>query len=187
MNTYLMLAAASEPAGGGPLEQVKQIARTFGWNPQMFVSQVILFLIVGWLLKKYAYAPVLKVLEERRKRIAEGLENAERIKKELANTQAKTQEIMTQAGAQATKMIEEARAAAARVQEQETQKAIRAAEQIVARAREATEADRARMMTELRREIGQLAVKAAMQVTGRVLTAEDQRRLAEETNRQLAA
>ena len=92
-----------------------------------------------------------------------------------------------QTNLQANKLIEEARAAAARVQEQETQKAIAAAEQIIAKAREAAAQDHARMMAELKREVGRLVVETTAKVTGKILTVEDQQRLAEETNRQLAA
>ena len=94
---------------------------------------------------------------------------------------------MVQADAQATKLIEEAHAAAARVQEQETQKAIAAAEQIIVKAREAATQDHARMLAELKREVGRLVVQTTATVTGKVLTADDQRRLAEETARRLAA
>jgi F-type H+-transporting ATPase subunit b len=127
------------------------------------------------------------MLEERRTRIAEGLANAEKIKGELARTEAQRAEVMAQANAQATKLIEEARAAAARVQEQESQKAIAAAEQIITKAREAAAADHARMLTELKREVGRLVVQTTAMVTGKILTPEDQRRLAEETARQVSA
>ena len=83
-------------------------------------------------------------------------------------------------------MIEEARAAAARVQEEETQKAIAAAEQIVVRAREAAERDHAAMLAELKREVGRLVVQTTARCTGKILTPEDQRRLAEETARQFS-
>jgi len=152
-----------------------------------FIAQTISFLVVAGLLYKFAYKPILSVLEERRKRIAEGLANAEKIKHELARTEAARQEVLNQANLQANKLIEEARAAAARVQEQETQKAVAAAEQIIAKAREAAAQDHARMLAELRREVGRLVVETTAKVTGKILTVEDQRRLAEETNRQLAA
>ena len=100
---------------------------------------------------------------------------------------AKAQEILNQASAQGLKMIEEARAAAAKVQETETQKAIAAATDIVTKARQATEAEHARMLAELRREVGRLVVTTTGKVTGKVLTPDDQNRLAEEANRQLAA
>jgi F-type H+-transporting ATPase subunit b len=73
------------------------------------------------------------------------------------------------------------------VQEQETQKAIAAAKDLVEKARQATEAEHARMLTELRREVGRLVVATTAKVAGKVLTPEDQTRLADEANRQLAA
>jgi F-type H+-transporting ATPase subunit b len=127
------------------------------------------------------------MLEERRQQIAQGQLNTEKITAELARTEAKHQEMLIQANVQATKLIEEARAAAARVREVETQKAIAAAEQIIAKSREAAEQDHDRMLLELKREVGRLVVQTTAHVTGKVLTAEDQRRLAEETAKQLAA
>lgn len=180
MNQLIFLAQA-EP--GNP---VAEIARTFGVDWSHLIAQVISFTIVCVLLYLFAYKRVLAMLEERRQRIAEGLANAEKIKAELARTEAQRLEVMAQANTQATKLIEEARAAAARVQEQETQKAIAAAEQIIAKAREAAAADHARMLAELRREVGRLVVHTAAAVTGKILTPEDQRRLAEETARQVA-
>lgn len=174
-------------AGPGLLEQAAQTGEQFGFNKSIFISQVISFLIVAFLLKKFAFGPIQKILVERRERIAEGLKNADRIKSELAKTEAARLEILNKANTQANKLIEEARAAAARVQETETQKAIAAAEQIIVKARQAAEADRNRMVTELRKEIGQLVVKSTAAVTGKILTIEDQKRLTEETNKQLAA
>ena len=159
----------------------------FGVDLPHFIAQCISFAIVAFLLQRYAYKPILAVLAERKQRIKESLDNAEKIKQELARTQTKTQEMIVQAGQQASKMIEEARAAAARVQEQETQKAIAAAQAIVDKARQAAQAEHARMLADLRHEVGRLVVETTAKVTGKVLTLEDQRRLAEETNRELAA
>jgi F-type H+-transporting ATPase subunit b len=183
MEKVFMLAAAE----GGIGEMVKSTGEQFGFNTQLFVSQVISFCIVAFLLHRFAYKPILQVLEERRHKIAEGLANAEKIKQELANAQAKAQEILNQASAQGTKMIEDARAAAAKVQEVETQKAIATANDIVAKARQASEAELARMKAELRREVGRLVVATTAKVTGKVLTPDDQQRLTDETSRQLAA
>ena len=162
-------------------------AKQFGVDWPHFIAQVISFCIVAFLLHRFAYKRVVDMLEERRQRIAEGLANAEKIKAELTRTEAQRQEVLTQANAQATKLIEEARAAAARVQEQETQKAIAAAEQIIIKAREAAAQDHARMLTELKREIGRLVVQTTATVIGKILTPEDQRRLAEETAKQVGS
>lgn len=173
--------------GSDLAQMAHDTTQRFGVDWPHFIAQCISFGIVAFLLHRYAYKPILTMLAERKQRIKESLDNAEKIKQELANTQAKTREMMTEAGQQATKMIEEARAAAAKVQEQETQKAIAAAQAIVDKARQATEAEHARMLAELRREVGRLVVATTGKVTGKVLTTDDQKRLVEETNRELAA
>jgi F-type H+-transporting ATPase subunit b len=169
------------------VNSANETARTFGWTKENFIAQVISFCIVAFLLHRFAYKPVISILEERRKRIAEGLANADKIKAEVARTEQERQTILNQANTQANKMIEDARAAAARVQEQETQKAISQAEQIIAKAKEAAILERTKMMTDLKREVGSLVVRTTQSVTGKVLTADDQNRLAEETRKQLAA
>jgi len=179
MNTLVLLA---EAGNGG---QIGQIASTFGVDWPHLIAQMISFGIVCALLYWFAYGPILKMLEERRQLIAQGLANSKKIKAELARTEAQRQEVMLQANAQATRSIEEARAVAARLQAEETQKAIAAAEQIIIKAREAAAQDHARMLAELKREVGHLVVQTTAAITGKILTAEDQRRLGEETARQL--
>ena len=181
MSVLFMLAEVSREGRAG------EILETFGVDWRHLVAQIVSFCIVCYLLYKFAYGPILKMLEERRRQIELGQANAEKIKAELARTEAQRQEVMAQANAQATRLIEEARAAAARVQEQETQKAIAAAEQIIAKSREAAQQDYARMLAELKHEVGRLVIQTTATVTGKILTPEDQRRLAEETARQLTA
>jgi F-type H+-transporting ATPase subunit b len=183
MNQFILAAAES----GGIGELARSTGEQFGFNTSLFVSQIISFCIVAFLLHRFAYKPILQVLEERRQRIAEGLANADKIKAELVRTEASRQEVLNNANVQANKLIEEARAAAARVQEQETQKAIAQAADIVTKAKQAAEAERARMLSDLKREVGRLVVDTTSKVTGKILTVDDQKRLAEETNKQLAA
>ena len=182
MNAFILLAAAAESEG-----QVAQIARTYGVDWPHLGAQIISFGIVCAVLYKFAYRQILAMLEQRREQIAQGIANAEKIKAELDKTEAQRQEVMQKASAEATKFIEEARAAAARVQQEETKKAIAAAELIMTKAREAAAQDHERMLAELKREVGKLVVEATTAVTGKILTAEDQKRLAEETAKQLAA
>jgi F-type H+-transporting ATPase subunit b len=179
----LMAQVTTQAAGSGPVER---IVTTFGVNWPHLLAQVASFCIVCIILYRFAYRPVLEMLEVRRQQIAQGLANAEQIKAELARTEAQRQEVMAQANVQASKLIEEARAAAARVRQQETQKAIVAAEQIMIKAREAAAQEHDSMLAELKREVGRLVVQATATVTGKILTPEDQRRLAEETAKQVA-
>ncbi len=180
--TALILLAAQASDG-----QIPQIARTFGVDWPHLWAQIISFAIVCAVLYKVAYKRILTMLEERRKQIAEGLANADRIKAELERTEAKRRDVMAEAYAKCAEMIEEARAAGARILEQETKRASVVAEQIVSEAREDAAQDRERMLTELKHEVGRLVVQTTAVVTGKILTQEDHRRLAEEAARQFAA
>ncbi len=183
MPCILILAQAS----GGILDSAKETANTFGWNPWLFFSQVISFSIVALLLRRFAYKPVLKILEERRQQIAEGLLNAEKIKQQLAEAEQQHAEILAKANAVAQKMIDGARESSAHIAERMQQEVVVAAEQIMAKAREASAIEHERTMTELKRELGRLVVNTTAKVTGKVLTPDDQRRLQEEASRQLAS
>jgi F-type H+-transporting ATPase subunit b len=173
-------------AAGGLSQTLHDTAETFGWNPWLFLSQVISFVIVALVLRRFAYRPILAVLEERRRKIEEGQINAEKIKKELAEAEKRYQEILAKGNADAQKMIDEARESAAHLSERKQQEAIAAAEQIITKAREASAIEHDRTMESLKHELGRLVVDTTAKVTGKVLTPEDQRRLQEETVRQLA-
>src|SRR5438477_6546280 len=179
-----MIIAASS---GGITDILRETAETFGWNWKLFLSQVISFCIVAFLLQRFAYKPILAVLEERRRKIEEGQLNAEKIKKELAEAEKRYQEIVTKGNADAQRMIDEARESAAHLSERKQQEAVAAAEQIISKARDAAALEHDRTMQLLKRELGRLVVETTAKVTEKVLTPEDQRRLQEEAARQLAS
>lgn len=180
MMSALIYLAALQSDG-----QIAKIARTFGVDWRHLLAQIVSFSIMCAVLYLWAYKPVLKMLEDRRKVIALGQANAEQIRAELARTESMRQEVIAKANAEATRIIEEAHAAAARVQDRETQKAIAGAEQILAKSKEAASRDYERMLTELKREVGRLVVQTTASVTRKILNPEDHRRLAEETAKEL--
>jgi F-type H+-transporting ATPase subunit b len=173
-------------ASGGFSEMLRDTADTFGWNPWLFLSQVISFAIVAFLLRRFAYKPILAVLEDRRRKIEEGQLNAEKIRKELAEAEKRYQEIVAKANADAQRMIDEARESSAHLAERKQQEAITAAEQILAKAKEAAALEHERQMQTLKRELGRLVIDTTAKVTGKVLTSDDQKRLQEEAARQVA-
>jgi F-type H+-transporting ATPase subunit b len=178
----LIIAAATQSVS----ETVRDTADMFGWNWKLFLSQVISFCIVAFLLRRFAYKPILAVLEERRRKIEEGQLNADKIRKELADAEKRYQEIVAKGNADAQKMIDEARKSAAHLSERKQQEAVAVAEQIVAKAKEAAALEHERQMQTLKRELGRLVVETTAKVTGKVLTPEDQKRLQEEAARQVA-
>jgi len=168
-----LLAAAS----GNPLDE---ISRTFHLNTANFIAQVVSFVIVLFLLKKYAFGPIQKMLEERRSRIAEGEANLVRIQKQLADSEANTAAAIAKANEDAARLINEAKTSAVALSEQKAQEAISAAQQILAKAEAAAQAERAAIKAELKQEFGRLVAATTAQVTGKVLTSEDQSRLSQE-------
>ncbi len=187
MPIALMLAAAE----GGVVEGLKatatEVGHKFGFNTSLFISQFIGFFIVAILLQRFAFKPLQKLLAERSTRIAESLAASERMKADLAKADEERKRVLSEAGIQANKIVEEARVAAARITEVETQKAVVSAKDILDKARQASEADLIRLKSELRREVGRLVVDTSSKVTGKILTLDDQKRLAEDANRELAA
>lgn len=169
------------------MDVLTNLLTEFGVTWPKFLSQVILFGIVYLLLSKFAFGPVLSILEERRKRIEEGQLNAEKIKKQLAEAELRYQEILRQANDNASKLIDEARASSEASTQRQIQQAIREAEEILAKARDSIGLERAKMVAEVKDEMVNLVVDTTARVTGKVLTPADQSRLTAETAKELAA
>jgi F-type H+-transporting ATPase subunit b len=166
---------------------MQDLLNTFGLEWPKFLAQLILFIIVYFVLKKFAFGPIIAMLEERRKRIEEGQLNAQKIKQQLAEAEQRHQEILARANEEAQKLIDQARESAGLVADRKMQEAVASAEQIIAKAREASALEYERSMDQLKRELGHLVVETTAKVTGKILTADDQKRLQEEAARQLAS
>ena len=181
METYFMMANIATDLAN----TAKGTAETFGLNLPHFIAQCISFSIVALILHKAAYQPILKVLEARRKEISDSLDNAEKIKTELAEAEESRKAIIEKANAEANQLIEEARAAAQKISDSANQKAVKEAEAIIANARANTEAEREKMMADMKGEIGRLVVATAGAVIGKVLSADDKAKLVAETNKSI--
>ena len=169
------------------MDAITQIFQTFGVNWPKFGAQTVLFLVVYLVLKKFAFGPAVAMFEERRRRIEEAQMNAEKIKKQLAESEIRCQEIMRKANADAQRIIEEGRMSSEAHSQKATQQAIKDAENIIARAHKAVEFDRTKMVAEVKKEMLHLVVDTTAKVAGKILTSQDQERLAAETSKQLAA
>lgn len=171
MITLLASAVAENP---GTFETIQ---KTFGLKGWFFVAQVINFFIVIWVLKKFAFGPIQVMLEQRRERIAEGEAKLKRIEQQLAESEQTTAAAIAKANEEAVRLINEAKQGATAFTEQKAQEAIAQAHQILAKAETAARADRDRLGLELKREFGRLVAATTAQVTGKVLTADDQKRI----------
>lgn len=169
------------------IHNFQEIGEKTGFTLSQFISQCIAVTVLFILLQQLAWKPVRTILEERRKRIEESLANAEKIKSQLADAESTRLSIIQKANDQANKIIAEAEKSAAAVTEARAKDATRQAEEIIKNAREASVLERNRLMAELKAQIGALVVQTTEKVAGKVLSADDQRRLNDETLRQVEA
>lgn len=164
-----------------------ELFENFGVDWPKFLAQTILFLIVYLVLRRFAFSSVINMLEERRRRIEEGQLNAEKIKKQLAESELRYEEIMRKAHTESKAIIEEARVAAEASTNKEIQRAVKSAEEIIAQAKESISVDRQRMVEEVKRDMITLVITTTEKVAGKVLSTEDHQRLNKEAAQVLAS
>jgi len=162
------------------------IIEQFGISWPEFIAQVIIVLVVYFVLSKYAFGPVMGMLQERRQRIEESEANSKKIENELAKAEEKVQSMLDEANGDAERLIAEARDSAEAVRGQKTQDAIKEAQNIIEKAREASRLEHEKTLNELKRDFGRLVIDATSKVTGKVLDDGDQKRINQETAGQVA-
>ncbi len=182
MLTIILAQAPAQTAEG-----LEGFAQSFGLTLPIFIGQVVVFLLVYFILKKFAFGPIIDVMEKRRRRIEESMADSDRIKAQLAETEARTQEMIDEAHVESRRLIDEARKSSQALSDRKTQDAIKEAEQIIAKAHETNERERERMLEELKKEVGRLVVATTEEVANKVLDDQDRRRLNDEVTKQLAS
>ncbi len=175
-----VLAAAPAEAAASSGNPAVDIIKTFKVEWPLFIAQVINIVIVLFVLYKFAFKPILAMLEERRQRIVSGEEKIKLIERQMAESVETTAAAIAKANEEAVRMVSEAKQGAASFTEQKTQEAIANAQQILAKAEAAAKADRERLIAELKGEFGRLVALTTSQVTGKVLSQDDQRRINED-------
>jgi F-type H+-transporting ATPase subunit b len=146
----------------------------------------VAFLLVLFVLNKYAFPALKKAVEEREHKIQSDLEAAERAKQEAEEEKRQYLEQLANARGEANRIIEEARQQAEQVRKDLIEKANAEAQQIVARAQEQLAAERNRTITELQSMIGDLSIELAEKVVGRAIDASGQRELVDAYIREVA-
>jgi F-type H+-transporting ATPase subunit b len=169
------------------MDAANNVAEQFGVYWPNLIAQIILFFIVYWVLSRFAFKPIMAMLEERRRRIEEGQINAEKIKQQLAEAQTKYEETLAKANAEAQRLIEEVKANGEKLAEDKRQAALAEAQEIIRRTQDSLSLERERTMAELKKEVGRLVAETTEKVTQKILTPQDHQKINEETARQIAA
>lgn len=135
-----------------------QIFQDFGVNPILLLAQVVNFLIILFVLKKFLYKPVLKIMSDREKEVKKGIEDAQAAQLKLDEATQKEAEILKKASERADKLIEEAKAQAQTMKTQAEEDAKSSAERILTEGRERVAQESAETEEKLTKNIGRIAI-----------------------------
>lgn len=158
---------------------MEKIFADFGVQPLLLTAQIVNFLILLVLLKKFLYKPLLKVLEERKQKIADSLKNAEEIEKKLLKTEEDREKVLAKASNEAQKIVEEATKSAQQIIADAHTKAASDMEVIFKKGQEAVRQEKEKMQQEIREELADLVTISLEKVTGKILNKKDQKDLVE--------
>lgn len=141
--------------------------------------QIINFSVLVFLLKKFLYVPIVRMLDERKKKIEEGLASAKTMEAQVERAEKKQQEVLEKARQEGRRVIEEAKKAAKRVEEELIVKAKKEAAAVVAKGHEDIEAEQKRMKERMQKESIELASKMTERILAGVLSEKEQREIIE--------
>jgi F-type H+-transporting ATPase subunit b len=150
-----------------------------GINWPVLITQIVTFVILLVLLRVVAYKPVMKMLDERSRRVKESLERAEAVQGETARTEEELKRRLEEASREGQERIARAVKAGEEVKQRAQEEARREAEALVQRARTEIQRERDEAVGEVRREFADLTVLAAGKVIERTLDKEAHRELIE--------
>ncbi len=123
--------------------------------------QLVIFLIVLFLLKKFAWAPILDAVKEREQGIAEALNAAQKAQAETQNIAAESQKLLTQARAERDTMLAEAKDAKNAIIAEAKLQADTEGKRIITNAKEAINTEKMAAMTEVKNLVGNLSIEIA--------------------------
>ncbi len=139
----------------------------------LFVWTLIAFLAVFFILRKFAWGPILKSLNERETGIAESIATADRVRKEMADLKNENEKLMMQAREERAAMLKEAKETRDKIVNEAKDVAKVEANKIIADAQVQIQQQKMAALTEVKNEIGNLAIEVAEKVLRKQLSTDD--------------
>lgn len=162
------------------------IVEKFGVDTPLLIAQAINFVIVALVIWQFALKKILLTIDEREKKIADSLKNAEKIKLELEATEKQQNETLQEASLEAKKTVATAQEQAKSYIEAQKEEARKQAEEIVEKARSAMELERQRVLNDAREEIASLVILTTSKVLQRELGDEEKSRFSESAAKEIS-
>jgi F-type H+-transporting ATPase subunit b len=160
---------------------MEKILADFGVNPILLAAQIVNFLVLLFILQKLLYKPILKVLDERKRKIEESLVNAEKIQKELEETEIKRQQIMDEAIEESKKIIAEATENGNQIVSEAHVKAKTDMEAMMEQGMQMIAGEKDKMKQEVKTEVANMIQMSLEKVLGKALDSKMQQKLVEES------
>jgi F-type H+-transporting ATPase subunit b len=132
-----------------------------------FIGQILVFLILLWFFRKFITPVLAAAIDERQKKIAEGLSAADRGQKSLDEAKSRAEEVIREARDRANQIVDQAAKRSSELVEAAKQNALSEGDRLIAAAKQQIELDTAKAREALRREVADLTVRSASKVLGR--------------------
>jgi len=159
---------------------MQELLSKLGIDWKLLIAQIVNFLVLLFVLWKFAYGPIVAMLEKRQKKIEKGLKDAEDAHKKLAESEEKQKEILRHARIEAKEIVEKSREQAEKSKSGIAAEAKVQAEKIVTDAKAQIEQEKQKTIAEIKSEIGGLVVAATEKIVGEKMNIEKDRKLIEE-------
>lgn len=165
---------------------MEKILSEFGVQPVLLAAQVVNFLILLFILKRFLYKPILKVLETRKQKIADSLKQAEEIETRLTKLAEEEEKRLQKASLEAEKIINEGNTAKAALLEEAKLQAEGVARKVTEEAKKQIESEREKLRQEIRIEVAGLVAEGLRVVAGKTLSEKDKKDLVNKSIRGLS-
>jgi len=187
LSSLFLVATIATEHGEEAASGITKIMGDFGINVPNIAAQTLSFAIVMFVLWLFAFKPVLATLDERQKKISDGLKYAEETQIRLAAAAQESAAIIKTAQLDAQKAIEEARKAAKEFGDKQQAEAIQRAADLLTKAQQSIELEHKKMLDQARSEIARLVVTTTERVLAKKLTDADRAAYNEAATKELSA
>jgi F-type H+-transporting ATPase subunit b len=143
-----------------------ELLNNLGINGKLLIAQIINFLILLWVLHKFAYGPVIKMLDNRTKKIEKGLKDAEESHKKLAEISEKEQVVLVEARKQAQEIIKKSEESASLQAQEILASAKDQTQRMLETAQKQIEQEKAKILAEVKTEVAGLVMMATEKIIG---------------------
>ncbi len=145
-----------------------------GINSIYLIAQIVNFGIIFFFLKKYLYKPFLKILDERKKKVEEGVRYSEKMEKELGEIKVKEEELLSKARRESQKIIEEARKSAEKVEKEMIEKAKLEAIEVIKQSKASIKEERKKAIQDIENQAGDLVAATTKRILEDILDTKQQ-------------